>query len=62
LATNEDLEKVFDDCMRGAVPPLGPAYGIESIWDDNLMSEPDLMSNKARAGGSRRASRFAALL
>lgn len=42
LATNEDLEKVFDDCVRGAVPPLGPAYGVESIWDDNLMSEPDL--------------------
>jgi Ala-tRNA(Pro) deacylase len=42
LATNEDLEKVFDDCVRGAVPPLGPAYGIESIWDDNLVNEPDL--------------------
>lgn len=42
LATREDLEKVFDDCVLGAVPPLGPAYGIESIWDDELGKEPDL--------------------
>lgn len=42
LATDDDLEKVFDDCVRGAVPPLGPAYGIESIWDDNLAKAPDL--------------------
>ena len=27
---------------EGAVPPLGPAYGIESIWDEQLMNEPDL--------------------
>lgn len=42
LATSEDLEAVFDDCARGAVPPLGPAYGVESIWDDELAKEPDL--------------------
>lgn len=42
LATREDLESVFDDCARGAVPPLGPAYGIESVWDEDLMKEPEL--------------------
>jgi len=42
LATREDLESVFDDCALGAVPPLGPAYGIASIWDDALVQEPDL--------------------
>ena len=42
LATAEDLESVFDDCALGAVPPLGPAYGIECIWDEQLMDEPDL--------------------
>lgn len=39
LATREDVESVFE---QGAVPPLGPAYGIESIWDEQLMQEPDL--------------------
>jgi Ala-tRNA(Pro) deacylase len=42
LAAREDVESVFDDCALGAVPPLGPAYGIESIWDEQLMKEPDL--------------------
>lgn len=42
LAAEEDLENVFDDCARGAVPPLGPAYGIETVWDEELMNEPDL--------------------
>lgn len=42
LATREDLESVFDDCVLGAVPPLGPAYGIDSVWDEELMKEPDL--------------------
>lgn len=42
LATREELDDVFDDCVLGAVPPLGPAYGIESIWDDELAKEPDL--------------------
>jgi Ala-tRNA(Pro) deacylase len=42
LATREDLESVFDDCARGAVPPLGSAYGIESVWDEALMQTPDL--------------------
>jgi Ala-tRNA(Pro) deacylase len=42
LATREDLESVFEDCELGAVPPLGPAYGIESIWDQKLSAEPEL--------------------
>ena len=42
LAPTEDVESVFEDCALGAVPPLGPAYGIESVWDEQLMSEPDL--------------------
>jgi len=42
LATREELDEVFDDCVLGAAPPLGPAYGIESIWDDELAKEPDL--------------------
>lgn len=42
LATRAELDQVFDDCVLGAVPPLGPAYGIESIWDDELAKEPDV--------------------
>jgi len=42
LATREEIDSVFDDCARGAVPALGAAYGIDSIWDDGLEQEPDL--------------------
>lgn len=42
LATEEELCGVFADCERGAVPPLGRAYGMETIWDDSLMGESDL--------------------
>jgi len=42
LATRNDIQSVFADCEDGAVPPLGPAYGLETIWDEELAREPDL--------------------
>jgi len=33
LATEEELGGLFPDCELGAVPPLGHAYGIKTIWD-----------------------------
>jgi Ala-tRNA(Pro) deacylase len=27
------LGKVFSDCELGAVPPIGMAYGVKTIWD-----------------------------
>ena len=27
------LEEVFSDCELGAVPPIGMAYGVKTIWD-----------------------------
>lgn len=27
------LREVFDDCELGAVPPIGMAYGVKTIWD-----------------------------
>jgi len=38
LATEEELAKMFSDCEAGAVPPLGPAYGIETFLDQALTS------------------------
>ncbi|HHH39647.1 MAG TPA: YbaK/EbsC family protein [Sedimenticola sp.] len=35
LATEEEVAALFDDCKPGAVPPIGPAYGIRTIWDPN---------------------------
>ncbi|WP_116472946.1 aminoacyl-tRNA deacylase [Zobellella maritima] len=37
LASEVDTERLFADCRPGAIPPLGPAYGIETILDDALV-------------------------
>ncbi len=42
LATEDELKDLFGDCEPGAVPPLGAAYGIDSVFDDSLMAEPDV--------------------
>ncbi len=42
LATEAELKGLFRDCEPGAVPPLGAAYGIETIWDDSLGEQADI--------------------
>ena len=42
LATEADLKSLFSDCEPGAVPPVGSVYGIETIWDDSLMEQPEI--------------------
>ena len=38
LAEEEEAIKLFKDCQPGAIPPLGPAYGLETYLDDRLMT------------------------
>lgn len=42
LATEAEVEAVFEDCAVGAIPPLGAAYGIETVVDDSLAAQPDI--------------------
>jgi Ala-tRNA(Pro) deacylase len=42
LATEEEIGQVFTDCEVGAVPPVGPAYGIETFLDQSIMSLADV--------------------
>jgi Ala-tRNA(Pro) deacylase len=42
LVEEKELASVFDDCMIGAVPPLGFGYGIAIIVDDSLADQPDI--------------------
>ena len=30
---------LFTDCELGAIPPLGPAYGVDTIIDDRLLEQ-----------------------
>jgi Ala-tRNA(Pro) deacylase len=36
LSDEDRIARLFDDCDRGAVPPIGMAWGMETIVDDEL--------------------------
>lgn len=42
LASERELADLFSDCERGAIPPLGPAYHIETILDRSLGEAPQV--------------------
>jgi Ala-tRNA(Pro) deacylase len=38
LAEEAEIERLFMDCVPGAVPPLGDVYGVETLLDEALNS------------------------
>lgn len=42
LASEREIETLFEDCDPGAVPPIGAAYGMKVLWDDSLSGQPDI--------------------
>lgn len=42
LADERDLQGIFSDCSLGAIPPLGPAYGVRIILDDSLEAQQEV--------------------
>jgi Ala-tRNA(Pro) deacylase len=42
LASEQNLYDLFEDCTVGAVPPLGDAYDIDVIFDNNLYERDDV--------------------
>ncbi len=42
LADEPEIARLFDDCEPGAIPPVGPCYGLEMIVEDRLGSQPDI--------------------
>lgn len=42
LATEEELGSLFVDCEIGALPPIGPAYGIETVVDDAIAEQSEI--------------------
>lgn len=42
LASEEEIEAIFDDCETGAIPPIGAAYGIDMIVDTCLDEMDDI--------------------
>lgn len=42
LAEERDSVTLFADCDRGAIPPVGAAYGLETILDDEMLTDDDV--------------------
>jgi len=42
LASEEELAALFEDCALGAIPAIGPAYGVPTLIDDPLLRMPDV--------------------
>jgi len=42
LVAEEDFPMLFRDCRPGAVPPIGEAYGITTVFDDALTEPEDV--------------------
>lgn len=42
LADEQALRRMFRDCALGAIPPLGPAYGMPTVVDDHLVGQAQI--------------------
>jgi Ala-tRNA(Pro) deacylase len=42
LVGEDKLVQLFPDCAPGAIPPLGPAYGMRTMWDTRLGDRKDV--------------------
>jgi Ala-tRNA(Pro) deacylase len=42
LATEKKLPDLFGDCDLGAIPPVGLAYGVSTIVDDDIAQQPEI--------------------
>jgi Ala-tRNA(Pro) deacylase len=42
LATERELDRLFDDCVHGAVPPIGECYGLDVVTEASLFDPTDI--------------------
>jgi Ala-tRNA(Pro) deacylase len=42
LADEATVNSLFSECEPGVVPGLPNAWGVDMVWDDDLMAQPDI--------------------
>jgi Ala-tRNA(Pro) deacylase len=42
LAAEYEIEELFDDCVPGAIPPIGECYGLDTVVDDSIEDQPEV--------------------
>jgi Ala-tRNA(Pro) deacylase len=43
LAPEEEMDRLFPDCERGAVPPFGSLYQVPTIMDESLSDDETIV-------------------
>jgi Ala-tRNA(Pro) deacylase len=43
LAAEDEMDRLFPDCERGAVPPFGSLYEVPTIMDDSLAQDETIV-------------------
>lgn len=42
VSREQDMARLFPDCERGAVPPIGAAYGLQTVLDASLEERDEI--------------------
>jgi Ala-tRNA(Pro) deacylase len=42
LASESELAQLFEDCARGAIPPIGECYGLDTVVETSICDQPDV--------------------
>lgn len=42
VSREQDIARLFPDCERGAVPPIGAAYGLQTVLDASLEERDEI--------------------
>jgi Ala-tRNA(Pro) deacylase len=42
FASETEAAELFDDCACGAIPAIGECYGLDTVVDSGLESQPDI--------------------
>jgi Ala-tRNA(Pro) deacylase len=43
MATEAEMDRLFPDCERGAVPPFGSLYQLETVVDESLSADEQIV-------------------
>jgi Ala-tRNA(Pro) deacylase len=43
MASEEEMDRLFPDCERGAIPPFGSLYNLQTVVDDSLAEDDKIV-------------------
>src|SRR5438552_623318 len=43
MATEEEMDRLFPDCERGALPPFGSLYSLPTVVDEALAADEQIV-------------------